>query len=412
MTWQPTVRPPCGTTPQSSLDTSCMGSETGAGQVAKEALLGMDEAGEEHPARIKPSPMKPSNEEVARHEATHCPYRNWCPACVAASAKEDAHPRRRCKDDEVGHPRISMDYELLEKKITVLVVKDETSGAVLAYDSLMKGAGDDLVVSQLVRDLEDWGRHDIRLQTDGEPAMLALQQAIADARKGATIQRNSPAYNPQSNGGAEKAVQDVTDLMRRLLLGLEAKLQGRLDLSFPWARWLIRHAAFVLTRYQVGHDGQTPWRRLTGKEWTGYAFNFGERVMGRLALKKPSTDRKEKRGKKKLAARSLPGVYVGVYPRTGEHIIALETGEAIRVRTVHRLAEADRWSMAAVMSVKALPRRANPNTEEREPATRQPQERFGQEDDRADGANLGPVDTRETIAFPREMRITSRLLDK
>jgi translation elongation factor EF-4 len=73
----------------------------------------MDEAGEEHPARIKPSPMKPSNEEVARHEATHCPYRNWCPACVAASAKEDAHPRKRRKDDEVGHPRISMDYELL-----------------------------------------------------------------------------------------------------------------------------------------------------------------------------------------------------------------------------------------------------------------------------------------------------------
>ena len=164
-----------------------MGSETGAGQVAKEALLGMDEAGEEHPARIKPSPMKPSNEEVARHEATHCPYRNCCPACVAVSAKENAHPQKRCKDDEVGHPRISMDYELLEKKITVLVVKDETSGAVLAYDSLMKGAGDDWVVSQLVRDLEDWGRHDIRLQTDGAPAMLALQQASSDARKGATV---------------------------------------------------------------------------------------------------------------------------------------------------------------------------------------------------------------------------------
>ena len=32
-----------------------------------------------------------------------------------------------------------MDYELFEKKITVLVAKDETSGAVLAYDSLVKG---------------------------------------------------------------------------------------------------------------------------------------------------------------------------------------------------------------------------------------------------------------------------------
>ena len=101
----------------------------------------------------------------------------------------------------------------------------------------------------------------------------------------------------------------MTDLMTRILLGFEAKLKGRLDLSLPWARWLIRHASFVLTRYQVGHDGQTPWRRLTGKEWTGYAFNFGEKVMGRLALKKSSTDRKVKRGKKKLAARSLPLVF-------------------------------------------------------------------------------------------------------
>ena len=57
-------------------------------------------------------------------------------------------------------------------------------------------------------------------------------------------------------------------------------------------------------------------------------------------------------------------MYLGVYPRTGEHIIALETGEAIRVRTVHRLAEGDRWNMDAIMSIKALPRIANPNTGE------------------------------------------------
>ena len=93
----------------------------------------------------------------------------------------------------------------------------------------------------------------------------------------------------------------------------------------------------------MGHDGQTPWSRLTGKDWSGYVFNFGEKVMGRLAfLKKPSTDRKASRGKKKLAVRSLPGVWLGVYLRIGEHIIALETVEAISVRAVHRLAEADR----------------------------------------------------------------------
>ena len=79
----------------------------------------------------------------------------------------------------------------------------------------------------------------------------------------------------------------------------------------------------MLTRYQVGHGEQTPRRRLTGKDWKGYVSNVGEKVMGRLPLKKPSADRKASCGKKKLAARSLPGVWLGVYPRTGEHVIAL-----------------------------------------------------------------------------------------
>ena len=50
--------------------------------------------------------------------------------------------------------------------------------------------------------------------------------------------RNSFAYNPQSNGGAKKVVQDVIDLMRRMLPGLSAKLRGRVDLTLLWAMWL------------------------------------------------------------------------------------------------------------------------------------------------------------------------------
>ena len=100
----------------------------------------------------------------------------------------------------------------------MLVAEDETSGAVLSYDCLAKGPGVDWVVGQLARDLGDWGRRDVCLQIDGEPAMLALQQAIAKARKGDTVLRNSLAYNPQSNVGAEKAVQDVIDFMRRIFI--------------------------------------------------------------------------------------------------------------------------------------------------------------------------------------------------
>ena len=87
-------------------------------------------------------------------------------------------------------------------------------------------------------------------------------------------------------GGVEKAAQDVIDIAQRLVLALEARLRLILDLKLPVVRWLIKHAAFIITRYKVGHDGHTAWRRLTGKAWSGTVAEFGEQVFGKLALKK------------------------------------------------------------------------------------------------------------------------------
>ena len=43
-----------------------------------------EDSTEAHDARIKPSPVMPTAEEVAKHDATHCPFRSWCTTCVAA----------------------------------------------------------------------------------------------------------------------------------------------------------------------------------------------------------------------------------------------------------------------------------------------------------------------------------------
>ena len=84
----------------------------------------------------------PIQAEVTAHDAVHCPYRSWCEVFVAASAKEDAHARSPITDEESGLPIVSMDYELLEGKVTVLIVKDHVSGAVLAYACFEKGPAD------------------------------------------------------------------------------------------------------------------------------------------------------------------------------------------------------------------------------------------------------------------------------
>ena len=55
---------------------------------------------------------------------------------MAASAKEDAHPKKSRDAEDTGHPLVSLDYEMLEENIAVLAAKDETSGATLGYDCL------------------------------------------------------------------------------------------------------------------------------------------------------------------------------------------------------------------------------------------------------------------------------------
>ena len=52
---------------------------------------------------------RPSAREVEEHNATHVPFRNWCPFCVAGKAKNNPHFRR--EEGRSGDiPVVSMDY--------------------------------------------------------------------------------------------------------------------------------------------------------------------------------------------------------------------------------------------------------------------------------------------------------------
>ena len=53
---------------------------------------GGDDAGETGAVKSKIQPKKPSDQEIATHEACgHCPYRDWCRACVGGTGRSDAH---------------------------------------------------------------------------------------------------------------------------------------------------------------------------------------------------------------------------------------------------------------------------------------------------------------------------------
>ncbi len=164
------------------------------------------------------APIRPSAEDVDAHNIAHTPPRPWCDICVAAYGKEDPHFRGANDKDETdrsGVPIVSFDYNDLEKgKVMTIVGKDETSGMPINHKVSCKGPTDEWIVKRIVKDLEDLGRRDIILKTDGEPAMIALQSKIIECRAGRTIPRNPPVYNPESNGPCEKMVQDVNSKTR------------------------------------------------------------------------------------------------------------------------------------------------------------------------------------------------------
>ena len=53
---------------------------------------------EETPVRTTRNPADTASEERARHDATHLPFRPWCPVCVEARATEDPHCRRTVEE--------------------------------------------------------------------------------------------------------------------------------------------------------------------------------------------------------------------------------------------------------------------------------------------------------------------------
>ena len=236
-------------------------------------------AGERIPKTLT-SPVKPSAEAVALHYTTHLPYRSWCPVCVRAKAIEDAHRRganEPDEEDEGGVPEVAIDYNALDEfldvveeansKLKTLVLKDDPSGSMFQHKIDVKGAGDEWLMKRICKDLEELGRRDTILKSDGEPAIVAVQSKIQSMRSGRTFPKNPPAYNPESNGPIEKAVRDVTAHSRALKLGLESRLKKQLPDGAKIIEWILELAPFLLNKYSVGHDGMTPHERLLGTKW-------------------------------------------------------------------------------------------------------------------------------------------------
>ena len=198
-----TVRPrECGEATTSEIGNgpyACVSSEEATEMLMPAVALGSkdavieddeDEEGEELPTSTEAgvpssftSPEQLTQGEIDEHDLTHLPYRSWCPICASAAGMEDRHMRRTDEVEEGELTTVGMDYNFIsdgigaghEDEIKALVLKDFKTGMLWAHRVDKKGPQDKWAVKKVASDVEFLGRSEIKMKTDGKPAIRAFQ---------------------------------------------------------------------------------------------------------------------------------------------------------------------------------------------------------------------------------------------
>ena len=109
-------------------------------------------------------------------------------------------------------------------------------------------------------------------------------------------------------------------------LAPEAGIGCRLLLKHHVIVWLIRHVAWLMTRYNTGRDRCSPFKRIFGKPCDGSICKLGERVHYKLSGR-PSS---------RVEQRWDLGAWVGKMEMTDEHLLETLAGTPSK-RTIYRL---------------------------------------------------------------------------
>ena len=92
------------------------------------------------------------------------------------------------------------------------------------------------------------------LQTDKETGPIDVAKHVAAERKATTTIRQTPKKSSQSNAYVERAHQSFEATVRTMKEVIEDKSHTRLSATDNIiTSWMIRHAAFLQTRFSVGH---------------------------------------------------------------------------------------------------------------------------------------------------------------
>ena len=118
----------------------------------------------------------------------------------------------------------------------------------------------------------------ICLKNDQEPAIKAVIEHLRSQRTAQTLVEESPVGSSQSNGSIESAIGEVEAQIRTGRLALENNFMVTIQIHHPIIPWLVMHSGFVINRFLIGHDGQSPYQRIRRKPFDKPVIELGETV--------------------------------------------------------------------------------------------------------------------------------------
>ena len=145
------------------------------------AVMPVEEGEESTKAKALRQPYQPTPEEIAEHELTHIPFRDWCVHCMKGRGQSNQHRCQKGNKDIEDEKKVgalttfSMDYmfftvdnevitkeeaeKFAKEKISfpVIVGKDRQTGAMIAHKVEAKGKGSGYIVKKIITDLESSG---------------------------------------------------------------------------------------------------------------------------------------------------------------------------------------------------------------------------------------------------------------
>ena len=138
----------------------------------------------------------------------------------------------------------------------MLAVKSHESRMTFAHVVERKGPVDS-TTRRFVADLDWLGLRRLVFKSDQEPAILALKQALRESMPTVEfVMEESPVEEHQSNGTIEVTVREIQQQVRVMKSALEERMKCEVPSRHPILAFLVEHAGRLMSRYQVGRDGQ------------------------------------------------------------------------------------------------------------------------------------------------------------